>query len=65
MPAPELVLRFPGPDQVSVLYEGEDSGQFAFSNPVTDRDRESIGWYLETYGPRSLDEGDDREAQRI
>ncbi|WP_295389874.1 CHAT domain-containing protein [uncultured Thiodictyon sp.] len=65
MAAPELVLRFPGPAQVSVAYGGNDSGQFAFTNPVTDKDRNDIRWYVETYGAQSLADPDDDEARRI
>ena len=65
MAAPELVLRFPGPAQVSVAYEGNDSGQFPFTNPVTDKDRQEIRWYVETYGAQSLADPDDAEARRI
>ncbi len=65
MPATELVLRFPGPDQVSVAYDGTDSGQFAFTNPVADKDRSDIRWYVETYGAHSLADPDDAEARRI
>ena len=63
MAAPELVLRFPGPTQVSVAYDGTDSGQFAFTNPVTDKDRNDIRWYVETYGAQSLADPDDDEAR--
>lgn len=65
MAAPELVLRFPGPTQVSVAYDGNDSGQFAFTNPVTEKDRSDIRWYVETYGAQSLADPDDDEARRI
>jgi len=65
MAAPELVLRFPGPAQVSVAYDGTDSSQFPFTNPVTDKDRSDIRWYVETYGAQSLADPDDAEARRI
>jgi hypothetical protein len=59
------VLRFPGPTQVSVACDGNDPGQFAFANPVTDKDRNDIRWYVETYGAESLADPDDDEARRI
>jgi len=65
MPAPELVLRFPGPDQVNVSYDGTDSGLLPFVSPVTDKDRSDIRWYIETYGAHSLADPDDTEARRI
>jgi hypothetical protein len=65
MPIPELCLRFPNPAEVSVAYEGTDSGLLAFHNPVTDKDRSDIRWYVETYGAQSLADPDDAEARHI
>ncbi len=65
MPAPEIVLRFPGPTQVSVSFDGTDSGLLPFTNPVTGQDRKDISWYVETYGAHSLADPDDTEARRI
>ena len=62
---PELVLRFPDQDHVSVSYEGADSGPLPFANPVTEKDRQDIAWYVETYGAHSLADPDDAEAQRM
>jgi tetratricopeptide (TPR) repeat protein len=61
----ELSLRFSGNSQVNVSFDGTDSGQLPFENPVTDRDRKNIRWYIETYGAVSLDAPDDQEAKRI
>lgn len=65
MSAPELVLRFPVPDQVSVSFNGTDSGPLPFASPVTDKDRADICWYIETYGAHSLADPDDAEARHI
>ena len=46
-------------------YNGTDSGLLPFANPVTDKDRSDIRWYIETYGAHSLADPDDEEAQRI
>ncbi len=64
MPAPELILRFPSPDQVVVAFAGIDSGLLPFANPVTEEDRKAIAWYIETYGVQSL-AGDEAEARRV
>lgn len=61
----EIVLRFPSATQVSVHFDGTDSGQFEFKSPITDQDRNDIRWYVETYGAHSLADPDDAEAQRI
>ncbi len=65
MPAPELILRFPGPDQVIASYGGTDAGPLPFASPVTVKDRTDIRWYIETYGAHSLADPDDNEARRI
>jgi hypothetical protein len=36
-----------------------------FVNPITGKDLQDIKWYIETYSAHSLDDPDDREAQRI
>lgn len=61
----ELNLRFPDKEHVIVRYEDEESGQLAFKNPLTPKDREDIRWYLEVYGAHSLGDPDDKEAKRI
>ena len=61
----ELNLRFPDTDHVIVSFDGEDSGELSFTNPLTPKDRKDIQWYLEVYGVRSLGEPDDQEAGRI
>ncbi|HUG71266.1 MAG TPA: CHAT domain-containing protein [Pirellulaceae bacterium] len=61
----ELVLNFPGPDKVNVSFDGTDSGQLEFTNPITVKDRSDIRWYVETYGARSLADPDDKDARRI
>lgn len=65
MSALELVLRFPSFDQINVAFDGTDSGSLPFANPVTDKDRSDIRWYVETYGAHSLADPDDKEASRI
>lgn len=61
----ELRLHFSSGPEVSVAFGGTDSGRLPFVNPVTDKDRADIRWYIETYGAHSLADADDREARRI
>lgn len=65
MASAELSLQFAGSDRVNVSFDGTDSGHLDFTNPITDKDRSDIRWYVETYGARSLADPDDGEAQRI
>ena len=60
----ELNLRFPSPEQVVVRLGDDETAALAFANPVSERDRKDLSWYVETYGSRSLD-GDEEEAERI
>ena len=50
MNSAELTLRFPSNDTVNVSFDGADSGQIPFTNPITEKDRTDIRWYIETYG---------------
>jgi hypothetical protein len=61
----ELALHFSSSTEVNVSFGGTDSGKLAFANPVTEKDRADIRWYVETYGARSLADPDDQEARRI
>jgi tetratricopeptide (TPR) repeat protein len=61
----ELSLHFSSSTEVNVSFGGTDSGKLAFANPVTEKDRADIRWYVETYGARSLADPDDQEARRI
>lgn len=61
----ELAIQFPSSTEVNVSFEGTDSGKMAFVNPVSDKDRTDIKWYVETYGAQSLADPDDAEAKRI
>nr|VFK80124.1 MAG: Tetratricopeptide repeat-containing protein [Candidatus Kentron sp. SD] len=61
----ELVLHFSSDTAVNVSFDGADSGRLPFADPVTDKDRSDIRWYVETYGAHSLAEPDDEEAFRI
>ena len=61
----ELKLFFTGSDQVQVQFNRSDSGTLPFVNPLTEKDRKDIQWYLEVYGTRSLADPDDDEAKRI
>ncbi len=61
----EIVLRFPTPTTVSAAFDGTDSGEHPFTDPLSLRDREDLRWYLETYATRSLDSADDEQARRI
>ena len=58
----ELNLRFSGVDQVEVRFDGEESGLLPFANPQTQKDRDDLRWYLETYGAYSLGDPDDKQA---
>ncbi len=61
----ELILDFSRNAQVKVSFDGVDTEFIAFENPITDKDRSDIRWYLETYGTSSLADPDDKEAKRI
>lgn len=61
----ELSLQFPCGTEVIVTFDGTDSGKLPFANPLTDKDRADIRWYVETYGATSLADPDDQEARRI
>ncbi len=61
----ELNLRFPDQDHVIVRFDDQESGSLAFADPLTDNDRGDIRWYIEMYGTRSLNDDDDKEADRI
>lgn len=61
----EIVFRFPTPSSVSIAFDGTDSGEHPFTDPLSLRDREDLRWYLETYAARSLDAADDDQARRI
>ena len=61
----EIIFRFPTPSSVSVAFDGTDSGEHPFTDPLSLRDRQDLRWYLETYATRSLDDADDEQARRI
>jgi tetratricopeptide (TPR) repeat protein len=61
----ELSIQFLSGTEVKVSFEGTDSGKMAFVNPISDKDRTGIKWYVETYGAQSLADPDDAEARRI
>ena len=61
----ELSIQFLSGTEVKVSFEGTDSGLLAFVNPISDKDRTDIKWYVETYGAQSLADPDDAEARRI
>ncbi|MEO1528223.1 MAG: tetratricopeptide repeat protein [Planctomycetota bacterium] len=65
MASAELILQFSPSKAVNVSFDGTDSGWADFANPVSDKDRQDIRWYVETYGADSLAEPDDDEARRI
>jgi len=65
MSSAELVLNFSSNTAVNVSFDSTDSGQLEFANPVRDKDRSDILWYVETYGAKSLADPDDKEARRI
>jgi len=65
MSGTELAIQFLSGTEVKVSFEGTDSGQMAFVNPISDKDRTDIKWYVETYGAQSLADPDDAEARRI
>jgi hypothetical protein len=61
----ELNLRFSGADRVEVRLGGEESGLLPFANPLTQKDRDDLLWYLETYGAYSLGDPDDKQAREM
>ena len=61
----ELALNFSSNTEVNVSFDGTESGKLAFANPVTDKDRFDIRWYIETYGSAWIAEPDFQEAERI
>lgn len=61
----EIVFRFPTPNTVSVAFDGTDSGEQPFTDPLTLTDRQNLRWYLETYAAQSLDDADDHQADTI
>ncbi|WP_089718555.1 CHAT domain-containing protein [Candidatus Entotheonella palauensis] len=61
----ELSLQFSSRTAVNVIFDGVESGQLAFADPLTPEDRHGIRWYVETYGATSLADPDDREARRM
>ncbi len=61
----ELVLDFTATDKVNISFDRADSGKLDFTNPMTEKDRSDIVWYVETYGARSLADPDDREAAAL
>ncbi|MEM9368889.1 MAG: hypothetical protein AAGD07_23090 [Planctomycetota bacterium] len=61
----ELLLQFSTSKTVKVSCGSSDSQWFEFANPVSDKDRKDIRWYVETYGAHSLAEPDDDAARRI
>jgi tetratricopeptide (TPR) repeat protein len=65
MSGTELAIQFLSGTEVKVSFEGTDSGKMAFVNPISDKDRTDIKWYVETYGAQSLADPDDAEARRI
>lgn len=64
-PASELAVYFPSATELNVSFDGIDSGKHAFVNPLTERDRSDIRWYVGVYGAASLADPDDQEAKRI
>ena len=65
MSSSELSLHFSSKTEVNVSFDGTESGTLSFTNPVTEKDRSDIRWYVETYGSASLADPDDQEARRI
>jgi len=61
----ELNLRFPDADHVIVTLDNVKGGSLPFVDPLTDKDRGDIQWYVELYGAHSLGDPDDTEAARI
>ncbi len=61
----ELNLRFTGHDAVEVRLDGLESGLLPFANPLTQKDRDDLRWYLETYGASSLGDPDDKQARGV
>ena len=62
MSGAELSLNFSSQTEVNVSFGDTESGKLTFANPVTEKHRSDIRWYVETYGSSSLAEPDDEEA---
>ncbi|OTE97276.1 hypothetical protein BCS42_04475 [Crenothrix sp. D3] len=65
MPLIELNLRFPTHNQVTVTFEGDDSGTLDFQPPFDKNDFSDMAWYLETYAARYIADVDIERAEAI
>jgi len=61
----EVILSFPNEKQVMAEFAGERTTALDFANPITEKDRDDIRWYLEVYGTQWTADLDDPKADRI
>lgn len=65
MPLLELNIRFPAHNQVTVTFDGEDSGSLDFQSPLDKNDFSDMAWYLETYAASYIADVDMERADEI
>lgn len=65
MPPLELNIRFPAHNQVTVTFDGEDSGSLDFQSPLDKNDFSDMAWYLETYAASYIADVDMERADEI
>ncbi len=65
MPPIELNIRFPAHNQVTVTFDGEDSGSLDFQSPLDKNDFSDMAWYLETYAASYIADVDMERADEI
>jgi tetratricopeptide (TPR) repeat protein len=61
----ELIIHFNTPTEFSIRYDDDETGSFAFVNPISDADYQDMRWYLETYSVAYTAEPDEDRAKRI
>jgi len=61
----ELVVSFEDDCHFAVAYNGNSVKNIPFENPMRDKDRRRLAWYLESYATQPLAELYDDEAARI
>lgn len=65
MPPIELNIRFSSHNQVTVTFDGQDSGSLDFQTPFDKNDFSDMAWYLETYAASYIADVDMERADEI
>ena len=60
-----MILSFPDEKLVMAEFAGERTSALEFVNPLTEKDRDDIRWYLEVYGTQWTADMDDPKAEGI